>query len=74
MLAAACENVPTNTVYLGRYTYGVTLRDVLREPSRGEEMLAAQRDVGIKSRKEHGKADAPWMWELPPKRESWQSS
>jgi hypothetical protein len=48
MPAAARENVPANTVYLGRYTYGATLRDVLREPSRGEEMLAAQRDVYCK--------------------------
>ena len=66
MLEAACENVPTNTVYLRRYTYGVTLRDVLREPSRAEEMLAAQRDVGIKSRKEHGRTGGPWFWGLPP--------
>jgi hypothetical protein len=44
MLAAARQNVPTNTVYLARYTYGVSLRDVLREPSRVEELLAARRD------------------------------
>jgi hypothetical protein len=56
MLAAACENVPTNTVYLGRYTYGVTLRDVLREPSRGEEMLAAQRDVYSKQEIERARS------------------
>jgi hypothetical protein len=34
----------------------------------------AKKDLGIKSRKEHGRTDGPWMWELPPKRESWQSS
>jgi hypothetical protein len=34
--------------HLGRYTYGVILRDVLREPSRAEEMLASQRDVYCK--------------------------
>jgi putative DNA primase/helicase len=34
----------------------------------------AKKDLGIKSRKEHGRADAPWVWELLPKRESWQSS
>jgi hypothetical protein len=47
-LAAARKNVPINTVYLSQYTYGVTLRDVLREPSRAEETLAAQRDVYCK--------------------------
>jgi hypothetical protein len=56
MLAAARENVPINTVYLGRYTYGVTLRDVLREPSRVEEMLAAQRDVYCKQEIERARS------------------
>jgi hypothetical protein len=44
MLAAARANVPTNTVYLSRYTHGFTWRDLLREPSRAEEMLMARRD------------------------------
>jgi hypothetical protein len=44
MLAAARANVPTNTVYLARDTYGVTWRDVLREPSRAEEMVRSRRD------------------------------
>jgi hypothetical protein len=56
MLAAARENVPTNTVYLGRYTYGVTLRDVLREPSRAEEVVAAQRDVYCKQEIERARS------------------
>jgi hypothetical protein len=43
MLAAARANVPTNTVYSGRESYGVTLRDLLREPSRAGEMLRARR-------------------------------
>ena len=34
----------------------------------------AKKDLGIKSRKQQGRADGPWFWELPPKRESWQSS
>jgi putative DNA primase/helicase len=34
----------------------------------------AKKELGIKSRKEHGRTDGPWMWELPPKRESWRSS
>ena len=45
MLAAARANVPTNTVYLSRYTYGVTSLDALRDPSRAREgWLAARRD------------------------------
>jgi hypothetical protein len=43
MLAAARVNVPTNTVYSGRESYGLTLRDLLREPSRAGEMLRAHR-------------------------------
>jgi hypothetical protein len=34
----------------------------------------AKKDLGIKSRKQHGRTDGTWFWELPPKRESWQSS
>src|SRR5262249_31534845 len=56
MLAAARKNVPINTVYLARYTYGVTLRDVLREPSRTEEKLAAQRDVYCKQEIERARS------------------
>jgi Family of unknown function (DUF6311) len=44
MLAAARANVPINTVYLARYSYRVTWRDLLREPSRAVEMLRAGRD------------------------------
>jgi len=44
MLAAARANVPTNTVYSARESYGVTWRDLLREPSRAGEMLRARRD------------------------------
>jgi hypothetical protein len=39
MLATARADVPTNSVYLARQTYGLTLRDVLRAPSRASEML-----------------------------------
>jgi AAA domain len=34
----------------------------------------AKKELGIKSRKERGKMDGAWFWELPPKRESWPSS
>jgi hypothetical protein len=34
----------------------------------------AKKALGVKSRKQQGKTDGPWFWELPPKRESWQSS
>ena len=45
MLAAARANVPTNTAYLDRYTYGVTSLDALRDLSRAREgWLAARRD------------------------------
>ena len=43
---------------------GISVRTVKR----------AKKELGIKSWKEHERADAPWMWELPPKRESWHSS
>lgn len=49
MLAAARANVPTNdvylaTVYLSPEAYGLTWRDLLREPSRAGEMVRARRD------------------------------
>jgi hypothetical protein len=49
MLAAARANVPTNdvylaTVYLSPEAYGLTWRDLLREPSRASEMVMARRD------------------------------
>ena len=28
----------------------------------------AKKDLGIKSRKEHGITDGPWLWELPAKK------
>jgi putative DNA primase/helicase len=40
----------------------------------------AKKDLGVKSKKERGKIDGEWLWELPkkatfhPKRESWPSS
>jgi hypothetical protein len=43
MLAAARANVPTNTVYLARESYGLSLSDVLRAPFRADEMLEARR-------------------------------
>lgn len=42
MLAAARANVPINSVYLARYNYGLTWRDLLRRPS--WETLWARRD------------------------------
>jgi hypothetical protein len=43
MLATARANVPTNTVYLARQSYGLSLRDVLRTPYRFDEMLRTRR-------------------------------
>ena len=39
ILATAKMNVPTNTVYWGRQSYGLTLLDFMRAPSRAVEML-----------------------------------
>jgi uncharacterized protein DUF6311 len=44
MLAAARANVPINAVYLARYTYGLTLADVLRAPSRVGDMLIGRHE------------------------------
>jgi hypothetical protein len=43
MLAAARANVPTNSAYLDRYTYGVTAADALRDPSRARELSVMAR-------------------------------
>jgi hypothetical protein len=44
MLAAAQANVSINTVYQARYSYGLTLSDILRAPSRAVEMWHRKRD------------------------------
>jgi hypothetical protein len=45
MLAAARMNVSTNTLYLARQSFGLTVSDVMRAPpSRAGEMLMARRD------------------------------
>ena len=44
MLATAKMNVPTNTVYLARQPYGLTVLDLIRAPSRAAEMKMARRD------------------------------
>jgi hypothetical protein len=44
MLAMARMSVPTNTVTLARQSFGLTLSDVLRAPSRAFEMKEARRD------------------------------
>ena len=43
MLAAARANVPTNTVFLARESFGLSLRDALRASFRVEEMLLMSR-------------------------------
>ena len=42
MLAAARVDVPTNTVYLARQSYGLSLREVLSAPSQEAQMLRAR--------------------------------
>jgi hypothetical protein len=56
MLAAARAGVPTNTVYLARQTYGLTLRDVLRAPTRGSELLDARRSAYCRDENERTRA------------------
>ncbi|MBV8739394.1 MAG: hypothetical protein JO007_19505 [Alphaproteobacteria bacterium] len=43
MLAAARADVPTNTVYMARQSYGLGWWDVLRRPARGAEMFEEHR-------------------------------
>ena len=43
MLAASRVDVPTNTVYLARQSYGLGLREVLGAPSHEAQMLRARR-------------------------------
>jgi hypothetical protein len=59
MLAAARANVPTNTVYLARQTYGLTLRDVLRAPTRGSELLDARRAAYCRDESERARTNLP---------------
>jgi Family of unknown function (DUF6311) len=78
MLAAARADVPTNSVYLGRQTYGLTLRDVLRAPTRGSELLDERRAAYCRDESDrargslsHGDirvmlAEQPTPQELPP--------
>jgi hypothetical protein len=56
MLAAARQNVPTNTVYLDRYSYGASVRDLLREPSRTDDLLRARRDEYCKQEIERARS------------------
>ncbi|MBO0735856.1 MAG: hypothetical protein J2P48_04705 [Alphaproteobacteria bacterium] len=44
MLASARANIPINSVYLARYSYGLTIGDVLRQPSHAGEMLVVRHE------------------------------
>jgi putative DNA primase/helicase len=64
---------------LGRLGAGPVNSEDLVEEAKQEgiaekTLRRAKKELGIKSRKQQGKTDAPWFWELPPKRESWPSS
>jgi hypothetical protein len=59
MLATARANVPTNTVYLARRSFGLTLLDVVRAPSRAAEMREARRDEYCKEEIEHARRARP---------------
>jgi hypothetical protein len=44
MLATARMNVPTNTAYLSRRSFGLSVFDVMRSPSRAVEMRETRHD------------------------------
>ena len=62
MLATARMNVPTNTVYSARESYGLTVLDLLRAPWRADEMLRmlrARRDGYCKHEIEQARGSRP---------------
>jgi hypothetical protein len=59
MLAAARENVPTNTFYVDRFAYGASLFDLLRNPSRAREMLTMRGDDYCEQEIERARSGGP---------------
>jgi len=60
MLAAARANVPTNTAYLDRYNYGVTLLEALRDPSRARQSsLLVRREYYCKQEIDRARSGGP---------------
>jgi putative DNA primase/helicase len=52
---------------------GPVLRETLVEEAKEEgiafaTLKRAKKELGIKSRKQHGRTDGQWLWELPPKK------
>jgi hypothetical protein len=56
MLVTAQMNLPSNTVYVARPRFGLTLSDVVRAPSRAAEMLTARRDAYCKQEMEQAQS------------------
>ena len=56
MLATARMNVPTNTVFAARQSFGVTVLDLMRGPSRAVETLMARRDQYCKQEIEYARS------------------
>jgi hypothetical protein len=50
------------------------IEEAKQEDIAEKTLRRAKKELGIKSRKERGRTDGAWFWELPPKRESWPSS
>jgi hypothetical protein len=62
LLATARVNVPTNTVYVGRESYGLKILDLLRAPWRADEMLRmfrARRDDYCEQEIEQARGGGP---------------
>jgi hypothetical protein len=59
MLAAARGNVLTNSVNISRYSYGITIADILRAPSRAGDMLTTRHDDYCKQEIERARTGGP---------------
>ena len=48
--------------------YDEIVEEAKQEGIAEKTLRRAKKELGIKSRKEHGRTDGPWMWELPPRK------
>jgi AAA domain len=59
-----------NRLEAGPVKYDDIVEEAKQEGIAVMTLKRAKKDLGIKSRKEHGRGDGSWFWELPPQRES----